>query len=229
MLNIVNAAGVAKGFTTPGGAMSSSPSGPGRVPAAHAAFARRLRAAEDRLYPLAMVDADRYQRAVLLVGLLARRLAAACGSLDELAAAESRVRGWLQDTAGTERVSLDGLDTDLVVDAAMSHRFRELLTDQAAQLQRAAIDRARAAGLAWAVLEEPDPAAWSTGAARWVESHVATGTVMVRSVAADPTTGTPTYQLEVLGGASVRVQTFVDRDEWAAAAAEVRRSFESES
>jgi hypothetical protein len=199
------------------------------VPAEHAAFARRLRAAEDRLYPLAMIDADRYQRAVVLVGLLARRLAPACGTLDELAAAESRVRGWLQDTAWTERVSLDGLDTDLVVDAAMSHRFRELLTDQAAEIRQAAVDRAKAAGLAWAVLEEPDSAAWSTGAARWVEAHVATGTMMVRSVAADPATGQPTYRLEVLGEAAVGAQEFLDRDAWEAGAAEVRRSFESES
>jgi hypothetical protein len=205
--------------------MSGSASGPARVPDEYSALARRLRAAEDKLYPIAMVDAERYQRAVTLVGLLARRLATECASLDELAAAESRVRGWLIDTD----VSVAGIDADLVVESAMSHRFRELLTDQSAELRRAVVSRARSAGLAWAVLESPDAAAWSTGAARWVETHVATGTMLVRSVAADPVTGVATYQLEVLAGAAVRVQDFVDRAEWEAAVADVRRSVESES
>ena len=147
--------------------MSESPpvpgAGPGPVPAEHAALARRLRTAEDRLYPLAMVDADRYQRAVQLVGRLAGRLAETCASLDELAAAEPRVRGWLADPEVTGGVPVAGLDPDLVVEAALAQRFRTLLSDQAAALRTRALERARAAGLAWAVLEEPDPAGLERG------------------------------------------------------------------
>jgi hypothetical protein len=217
--------------------MSDTPSvsgaGPGPVPAEHAAFARRLRAAEDRLYPLAMIDADRYQRAVHLVGRLAGRLAETCTSLDELAAAEPQVRAWLDDPAINGGVPRAGLDPDLVIEAALAQRFRTLLSDQGAALRNQVLERARAAGLAWAVLEEPDPAAWSAASARWVEVHVATGTVLVRSVAADPASGAPVFRIEVFAGASqadgIRVEEFADRAAWQSAIEDVRRATESES
>lgn len=211
--------------------------GPARIPAEHAALARRLRAAEDRLYPLAMIDTDRYQRAVQLVGRLDRQLAETCASLDELAGAEAQVRGWLDDPAVTDGIPLAGLDLDLVVEAALSQRFRALLSDQGAVLRRRELERARAAGLAWSVLEEPDPAAWSAGSARWVEAHVATGTVLVRSVVIDPGTGAPVYRIEVFAGAGeastpahgIRVEEFHDRAAWQSAIEDVRRMFVSES
>jgi hypothetical protein len=182
-----------------------------------------------------MVDADRYQRAVRLVGMLARRLADTCANLDELAGAEVAALAWLVKTAAAEGLSLAGLDSNLVVEAAMSQRFRVLLAEQATDLQRQVIERARAAGQAWAVIEEPPPAAWSAGAARWVEAHVATGALLVRSVVADPQTGRPAYRLEVLGGGGtgpgdgVRVDEYADRDAWLGAIDDVRNSFESQS
>ena len=223
--------------------MSESPpvpgAGPGPVPAEHAAFARRLRTAEDRLYPLAMVDTDRYQRALQLVGRLAGRLAETCADLDELAAVEPRVHGWLDDPEITGGVPLTGLDPDLVVEAALAQRFRTLLSDQGGALRNRTLERARAAGLAWAVLEEPDPAAWSAGSVRWVEAHVASGTVLVRSVAADPGTGAPVYRLELFAGTGstggtsqahgIRVEEFQDRAAWESAIDDARRSAESES
>lgn len=205
--------------------------GPGTVPAEHAALARRLRAAEDRLFPLAMVDADRYQRAVRLVGLLGRRLSATCASLDELAAAQDRVRGWLADAAAGAGIPLDGLDPELVVEAGMSQRFRALLNEHAATLRRQKIERARAAGLTWALVEEPDPASWGAGSARWAEAHVLTHALVVRSVVADPATGRPTYRLEVFGaqGSVPRTEEFDDRDAWLAAVEAARKLLESQS
>lgn len=195
----------------------------GGIPAEHANLARRLRAAEDRLFPLAMIDADRYQRAVRLVGALHRRLTQTCATIEELAAATDQTRFWLGIVATDEGISLDGLDPDLVADAAMSQRFRALLTEQAAELRERRIARARESGQAWSVLEEPDPAAWGTGSARWVETHVATGAVMVRSVVADPLTGAASYRLEVFGR-GVRTEEYADRDAWLAGIEEVRRS-----
>jgi hypothetical protein len=219
--------------------MSSSPShsgpgdwlSPGRIPAEHAELARRLRNAEDRLYPIAMVDADRYERALRLVGVLAREIAKTCATVDELALAQPKARERLAEIARTEGIPLTGLDTELVVDAALSQRFRQLLSEQAAQLRQRLIADARTAGAAWAVLEEPDPAAWGAGSARWVETHVTTGALMVRSVDADPRTGQPSYRLEVIGGPSggVRTEEFIDRDDWLAAIEAVRRTVESES
>src|SRR5215475_14092663 len=86
------------------------------------------RTAEDRLYPIAMVDADRYERAVRLVGLLARELARTCASLDELALAQPIAREQLAAVARAEAIPLEGLDVELVVEAAMSQRFRALLS-----------------------------------------------------------------------------------------------------
>ncbi|SNS70903.1 hypothetical protein SAMN05421812_101502 [Asanoa hainanensis] len=202
----------------------------GPVPAEHAAFARRLRAAEDRLYPLAMVDTDLYERAVRLVGRLAGRLAETCTNLDELAAAEASVRGWLDDGDVTGGVPVAGLDPDMVVSAALAARFRALLGEQAAALRARALDRARAAGLAWAVLEQPDAAAWRGASARWVEAHVHSGTVLVRSVVADPDSGAPLYRIEVYPGVGdFRVAEFDDRATWESTVEDERRSVESES
>lgn len=217
-------------LTVPSGRSPMSESvGPGRIPVEYAELARQLRGAEDRLFPLAMIDTDRYQRAVRLVGLLARRLTESCASLEDLAAAGPDTRFRLLVIAEAEGIPLDGLDPDMVADAAMSQRFRALLAEQATQLRQRRIDRAREAGLAWAVLEEPDPAAWGGGSARWVEAHVATGTVLVRSVAADPNTGVATYRIEVLGEVGARVEEFTDRDAWLAAADRIRIEIESES
>jgi hypothetical protein len=196
-----------------------------------------LRSAEDRLFPIAMVDAERYERAVRLVGLLAQELTRHCASVDELALSEGWARETLAAVAREARTPLAGLDAGLVVEAAMSQRFRALLFEQATELRQRQLAQARAAGQRWAVLEEPDPAAWSTGSARWVEAHVATGALMVATVDADPQTGHPAYRLEVFGSSDpkagpaqgVRVEHFVDRDAWLAAIDEVRRAYESES
>src|SRR5262245_61588039 len=190
MLNIVNGTANPPCFGRP---MTSPPSpgdrgdaaGPARIPDEHADLARRLRAAEDRLYPIAMLDSERYERAVRLVGLVAKELALTCSTMDELALAQPWARDALVSVARAAGIPLAGLDTELVVEAAMSQRFRSLLFEQAGELKERQIAQARAAGRAWAVLEEPDAASWSAGSARWVEAHVASGALMVRSVDAD--------------------------------------------
>ncbi|MFE3452599.1 hypothetical protein ACFXJ8_27115 [Nonomuraea sp. NPDC059194] len=188
----------------------------GRIPPEYTELARRLRAAEDRLFPLAMVDAERYQRALRLVGALARRLADV-GDPAALAAVEAEMGGWLDSLD----VPMDGLDAQLVIEAAMSQRFRELLTSMGER----SVEQARAAGQEWAVLEEPDDAAWRGGRAQWVEMHLATGSIMVRSVVAEPVI---TYRLEVTGDA-VHVEEFTSREAWLAAIERVRQAFASES
>jgi hypothetical protein len=198
--------------------------GSARVPVEHAELARRLRTAEDRLFPLAMVDADRYQDATRLVGQLARHLRDTAATLDELAHADADLRVWMR----FEGLGVTGLDPELVIDAAMALRFRAILAEQAAELQQQALDRAREAGQRWAVLEEPDSASWTAGSARWVEVHVDRLAVMVRSVVADPASGSPVYRLEVTSD-GVRAEEYTDRDEWLAAADRARAELESES
>jgi hypothetical protein len=208
-----------------------------RVPAEHLDLARRLRTAEDRLFPIAMVDAELYERAVRLVGLLAKDLTHSCANLDQLAQVQPETNKRLLVTAHTEDIPLIGLDLDLVVEAAMSQRFRAILAEQAVELLQQHVDDARAAGLRWALLEEPDASAWSIGAVRWVEVHVATGALMVRSVAAEPRTGEPVYRIELFDGpgpeagppSGIRAEEFTDRNAWLTAINSVRSVFESES
>jgi hypothetical protein len=202
----------------------SETSGSAPVPVEHAELARRLRSAEDRLFPLAMVDADRYQRATRLVGLLAGRLRETAKTLEELASADADLRVWMR----FEELPLPGLDPELVIDAAMAMRFRAILAEQAAELQERALDRAREAGQRWAVLEEPDAAAWRAGTARWIEVHVDTRALMVRSVSADPVSGATVYRLEVTSD-GVRAEEYSDRDRWLTAADHARAAHESES
>ena len=54
------------------------------TPEATNAFVARLESAERQIYPLAMVDTDRYERAVTLIGLLARHLDGSGDSAEDL-------------------------------------------------------------------------------------------------------------------------------------------------
>ena len=127
--------------------------GPGRE---HAALAWRLRTDEELLYPLALVDADRYQRAVRWCGAAARRLAQTCASLDELLAAGRTCAAGSPMPRGPGGVAVAGLDPDLVVEARVGPAApRRLIAEQAGPVRRRALERARAAGQAWVVLEEP--------------------------------------------------------------------------
>jgi hypothetical protein len=200
------------------------------VPAEHAELGRRLKAAEDKLFPLAMVDADRYQWAVTLVGLLSADLGGSCQGWDDLAAAGPRLREALPALAVTAGVPLAALDPDLVVDAALAQQLRRLLAESARRRREQLVRSAREAGQDWVVLEEPDPAALAHGAAQWVEAHTRTGALLVRSVAPDLRTGEPVYRLQLSGaGPAGLEQEHSDSASWMAGLDAVRRSVESDS
>ena len=200
------------------------------VPAEHAELARRLRSAEDKLFPLAMVDADRYQWAVSLVGRLSADLEASVEGWDDLAAAGPRLRETLPAVAVTQGVPLAALDADLVVDAAMAQQLRRLLVRDADRRREQQLQAAREAGQDWAVLEEPDPAALMHGSAQWVEQHTRTGATLIRSVAADPATGAPVYRLQRVGGGAPELdEEHADPADWNAALDAARRSVASDS
>jgi hypothetical protein len=85
----------------------------------------RFVSAEGRLYPTALTDIDAFQRATSLVGLVAHELR----SSDDLAAVLDRraeLIAALPTLASSAGVSLDGLPSDAVVDAASALRCREL-------------------------------------------------------------------------------------------------------
>lgn len=187
--------------------------------------AARIRSAEDRLYPLAMVDVERYRRGTTLCALLLEDLRGHSPDLTALLGRREllldRVPG-LADAAG---VSLLGLEPETLVDAAMALRCRELEVERARSQQQERIASARDNGQEWLV-NEPSPAAVMAGFYRREELHVPTGSRLVSSVEAG-NRGRPTaFVLEVIppdaDRGPTRSVTFADKDAWLRAAAECR-------
>jgi hypothetical protein len=90
-----------------------------------AALQWRFTAAEGALYPLAITDPERYERAVTLVGLVFRQLRDECASIDDLV---SRVPSaeHVTQLAVAQGITLAGLDPAAIADAAAALRYREL-------------------------------------------------------------------------------------------------------
>jgi hypothetical protein len=91
-----------------------------------AALQWRFTAAEGALYPLAITDPERYERAVTLVGLVFRQLRADCASIDDLVSRLPSTAERVPQLATAEGVTLVGLDPAAIADAAAALRYREL-------------------------------------------------------------------------------------------------------
>jgi len=152
--------------------------------------AARLRAAEERLYPLAMVDVERYQRGTALCGLLVEDLRAHAGDPTSVLDRRAALLDLLPALAERAGLGLAGLQPETLVDAASALRCRELETEQAHDREQARVAAAREAGEEWLV-DEPSTAAVMAGCYRRVELHVRTGTRLVSTVEAG-TAGRPT-------------------------------------
>jgi hypothetical protein len=86
--------------------------------------AARWKAAEDRLYPLVMVDPPLYEAALTLVREAADVLRWQCGTVTELAAADPAVT--LARCPSAPVMSALGFDPGTAFDAACAYRWREL-------------------------------------------------------------------------------------------------------
>ena len=113
----------------------------------------RMTAAEARLYPLAMVDPGRYERATTLVGLVAAELRRSCRSVDEVLARREELLAALPRLADGSGVGMADLVPADVVDAASALVCRQLQAHRAAAAWHARIDEARRAGREWLVVE----------------------------------------------------------------------------
>jgi hypothetical protein len=189
----------------------------------------RMTTAEARLYPLAMVDPGRYERATTLVGLVAAELRR-CRRVDEVLARREGLLAALPRLADDSGVGLADLVPADVVDAASALVCRQIQEQRAAATWHARIDEARRAGREWLVVEA-DPAAVMAGVHQSVELHLPTGSAVVSTVEATAG-GTATYRLELVpaavtfpegatdpapGAARVGQQVFTDRQQWLAA------------
>ena len=184
--------------------------------------AARLRTAEDRLYPLAMVDVERYQRGTTLCGLLLDDLRATCPDIPSVLDRRTALLHRLPSLASESGVGLDGLQPDILVDAAAALRCRELQALHLHTDREERIAAARARGEEWLV-EEPPPAEVMAGRWRRVELHLATGTELISTVEAGAGDLPATYSLEVAPQAGsdpdARPEVFENEDAWTRAAA----------
>ena len=85
----------------------------------------RFTAAEARLYPLAMVDPETYERAVTLTGSLLKHLRATCPDIDAVLEGREALMLLLTETTDEARPSLIGFTPETLVDAASALRCRE--------------------------------------------------------------------------------------------------------
>ncbi len=189
------------------------------------ALISRLEEAEKRIYPMVMVDADRYQRSVELIGLLAQFFTGSpnIAALEAMRpAAMERVRA----IAGVQGIPIADLDQETIVDAAMAQQLRLILANEAEHSVESSIERAKRNRQAWALVEEPK--ASTLGFAmdqRWVDLHLATETRLVRVITPDQTSGVPLFRLELFpsGATQASVQISVaTRSEWLEEAAALR-------
>lgn len=97
----------------------------GPFPGIPAQAMARFVSAEARLYPTALTDVDAYQRATSLVGLLARELRSST-DIDAVLGRRAELIARMPALAASAALSLHGLPTDAVVDAASALRCREL-------------------------------------------------------------------------------------------------------
>ena len=200
------------------------------IPAGLRTRADSWRAAENAIYPLAVTDTDAYQQAVALVGLLRTHFEAEATSIDALSAAADTAPAVLRSLAARAGMHTIGVDADAVVGCAAAARLRELLSMETSSLEDRSIAEARAAGVTWAMVAEPDLALAGTGAPMvWIEVHVESRARLVRGITMDPQTGNPLFTLEVMppGESRPAMRLELDsRQEWLEEAEEIRLTFD---
>jgi hypothetical protein len=148
-------------------------------------------AAEGRLYPLAMVDAGLYQRALVLVASIRGTLRSSVSSAEELIGCQSDA-AYLVALAGenTETSSV-GLSVDDLFGAAAAARDRELAAHDARQARLEAVTSARQSGHEWAEM-------FALGLGARVPElrvHVASGRAIQTAMSMDSDTGAPVFQV----------------------------------
>jgi hypothetical protein len=190
----------------------------------------RWRATGDRLWSIAMVDDVEYRRLAERVGAVLDDLRARTPTPESLLALDADPAAVLDHWSGDA-------GSRAVLDAACAVRGDELVAARARDERITAIERARAAGRRWAVLDGATEHADSGSgpAARTVEMHLATGLALVAT--ANPYAGAEPYGLgevvldattgDPLTGHGEREVSFADRDAWTAERARRRAEIDS--
>jgi hypothetical protein len=145
------------------------------------------RAAEARLYPLAMTNVDGYQRALVLVAAVCEQLRAVTTTAAELVACQPRAVEYVAQACDATSTSAQGLEPDDIFGSAAAARDRELAGEDRRLARLAAVEQARSAGEDWADLHA-DPLGPRVPELR---IHVGTGWAILTEMGADQATGAP--------------------------------------
>lgn len=180
--------------------------GPSRD-AGECAAIERWQAAENKLYPLALVAPEEYQRALSMVGTVLDRLRD-CRTITELVAVEADA---IPGPAG-------GPADGVAVRAALALRAREIRAEREVRRRMEWIEAARARGERWVILEGSRNDLQL--GVRFTELHVPTGRAL--SARYDPYAGDEPFELAelVLSTAgdqqAAREAVFAQCDPWLA-------------
>lgn len=187
-------------------------------------------AAEGRLYPLAMVDAGLYQRALVLVAAIRETLRSSVSSAEELAERHSDAARLVAAAAESTATSSVGLSSDDLFGAAAAARDRELAAEAARQARLEAVAAARQAGGQWVEM-------FAVGLGARIPElriHVASGRSIHTGMSMDADTGAPVFQLMQLMADPVtgellndiehdEVHSASSAEEWEAVSEELQR------
>ena len=194
----------------------------------------RWRQADERLYPMVMVDPERFTQIVSVVRAAADQLASET-RVDDLVAARRQGRAVVSRAAETVGIPPTQVgDVELVADAAFHLRYRELTAQMRRREVIDAIAAARARGATWVMVRESgshlQPAVQPY---EGIEMRLADGHAMRAWVDVDPDSFAPVYGSESLRldrdtGAVVdaadpaSTRTYATREQWEAARLEWR-------
>ena len=181
--------------------MAGLDAGPGdpqpREPGVPPSVLRSWDEAEARLFPLVMAQPELYKQALGMVRQVIARLRETCPDLPALLAAHERGGDLVADLDDDTAAAVPGIRPALIASAACAMRYREIVALMAAQGRLAALARARAQGLSWAVLEERGQADRAPYVPyQRVEAEVGSGRAVVVSIGPDETLSRAVYRLE---------------------------------
>lgn len=208
--------------------MGGAAAGGDAVPAAQA----RWRTAEDKLYPMVMVDPDRFQHVLEAVRALVDELRRYAHSMQDLLDVEAAPASLLA-VLPPELAPM--LPEELMVQAACGLRGREVAAALERERRTAVIAEARAAGRTWVVIEGPQRVEDLVGS-RQTALYLPTGRTLIATV--EPFSGDEPFHLEEVAMAVAaeradgpptpgRSRSFAQRAAWLAEHDRWRREIES--
>lgn len=192
------------------------------------------RAAEARLYPLVMAQPELYERYLAVVRAVADDLRSA-RTPQQLGEAFGGRAAILDAVVASRGFATDGLDLELVAQAAFGLRYREVVAEVRREDAVRRVREARRAGVPWVVLRETAGTAGPFVAPYdRLEMHVPSGTGLHAFVELGPEMDRPRFGVEVLqldprtgypvsdAAPPAELRTYGDRYRWEGAIEEAR-------